>query len=171
MLKALWYPPWRAPPPEGRAPTPPIRTWWASSALRRRAPNWTTVVSGMRNNFKPLFLMLSKVFICTCPCTCPGWECARAWWSRSPHGSSFRPELMRRIFRLPRMQMCILHARQVPRPTMEMGWAPRLGEPDYSSQWLCLPVSVMEFLASIASSTLSKVRKAKPRDCRKVRND
>ena len=37
--------------------------------------------------------------------------------------------------------------------------------------WLCLPVSVREFLASVASSTLSKVRKAKPLDCREVRND
>ena len=44
------------------------------------------------------------------------------------------------------------------RPTMEMGQGPQL----------CLPVSVIEFLASVASSTLSKVRKAKPRDCREV---
>ena len=70
----------------------------------------------------------------TCPCTSLGWECELSWWWSSQRGSFSRPTLQ------------------------------KLYEEVKNIFQTKIPVSVREFLAAVASSTLSKVRKAKPRD-------
>ena len=70
----------------------------------------------------------------TCPCTSLGWECELSWWWSSQRGSFSRPTLQ------------------------------KLYEEVKNIFQTRIPVSVREFLAAVASSTLSKVRKAKPRD-------
>ena len=70
----------------------------------------------------------------TCPCTSLGWECELSWWWSSQRGSFSRPTLQKLYEELKNI---------------------------FQTK---IPVSVREFLAAVASSTLSKVRKAKPRD-------